>query len=185
MVNSLPAMQKIWVQNLVWDGFLEKGKATHSSVLAWRIPGMAEPGGLLSMGLHRVGHDWSDLAAAAAAAILTPVLSSRHREVKQLAQSHTGSGGAETGAIWVQTSLQHHSAWPGGGGARLQGGGARLQGGGFVSTGDCSRWRSTGRWRLWSHDTQLFPLLIRVITAVCGVQYVLGLTLDLSCPYLA
>ena len=39
--------------------------ATHSSVLAWRIPGMAEPGGL-SMGSHRVGHDWSDLAAAAA-----------------------------------------------------------------------------------------------------------------------
>ena len=45
---------------------LEKEMATHSSVLAWRIPGMAEPGGLLSMGLHRVGHDWSNLAAAAA-----------------------------------------------------------------------------------------------------------------------
>ena len=45
---------------------LEKEMAAHSSVLAWRIPGMAEPGGLLSMGLHRVGHDWSDLAAAAA-----------------------------------------------------------------------------------------------------------------------
>ena len=42
--------------------------ATHSSVLAWRIPGMVEPGGLPSMGSHRVGHDWSDLAAAAAAA---------------------------------------------------------------------------------------------------------------------
>ena len=40
--------------------------ATHSSVLVWRIPGMGEPGGLPSMGLHRVGHDWSDLAAAAA-----------------------------------------------------------------------------------------------------------------------
>ena len=40
--------------------------ATHSSVLAWRIPGTPEPGGLLSMGSHRVGHDWSDLAAAAA-----------------------------------------------------------------------------------------------------------------------
>ena len=47
---------------------LEKEMATHSSVLAWRIPGMAEPGGLPSMGLHRVGHDWQDLAAAAAAA---------------------------------------------------------------------------------------------------------------------
>ena len=43
---------------------LEKEMATHSSVPAWRIPGMGEPGGLPSMGLHRVGHDWSDLAAA-------------------------------------------------------------------------------------------------------------------------
>ena len=45
---------------------LEKEMATHSSVLAWRIPGMGEPGGLPSMGSHRVGHDWSDLAEAAA-----------------------------------------------------------------------------------------------------------------------
>jgi len=45
---------------------LEKEMATHSSVFAWRIPGMGEPGGLPSMGPHRVGHDWSDLAAAAA-----------------------------------------------------------------------------------------------------------------------
>ena len=46
---------------------LEKEMATHSSVLAWRIPGKGETGGLPSMGSHRVGHDWSDLAAAAAA----------------------------------------------------------------------------------------------------------------------
>ena len=45
---------------------LEKEMATHSCVLAWRIPGMGEPGGLPSLGSHRVGHDWSDLAAAAA-----------------------------------------------------------------------------------------------------------------------
>ena len=44
---------------------LEKEMATHSSVLAWRIPGTGEPGRLPSMGLHRVGHDWSDLAAVA------------------------------------------------------------------------------------------------------------------------
>ena len=43
---------------------LEKEMATHSSVLAWRIPGTGEPGGLPSMGSHRVGHDWSDLATA-------------------------------------------------------------------------------------------------------------------------
>ena len=45
----------------------EKAMAPHSSTLAWRIPGTGEPGGLPSMGSHRVGHDWSDLAAAAAA----------------------------------------------------------------------------------------------------------------------
>ena len=44
---------------------MEKEMATHSSVLAWRIPGTGEPGGLLSLGSHRVRHDWSDLAAAA------------------------------------------------------------------------------------------------------------------------
>ena len=46
---------------------MEKEMATHSSVLAWRIPGTAEPGGLPFMGSHRVGHNWSDLAAAAVA----------------------------------------------------------------------------------------------------------------------
>ena len=51
---------------------LEKEMATHSSVLAWRIPGVGEPGGLPSMGSHRVGHNWSDLAAAAAVPSLSP-----------------------------------------------------------------------------------------------------------------
>ena len=46
--------------------------ATHSSVLAWRIPGTGEPGRLLSMGLHRVGHNWSDLAVAAAISFSRP-----------------------------------------------------------------------------------------------------------------
>ena len=49
---------------------LEKEMATHSSDLAWRIPGTGEPGRLLSMGSHRVRHDWSDLAAAVASRIL-------------------------------------------------------------------------------------------------------------------
>ena len=47
---------------------LKKEMATHSRVLAWKVPGTVEPGGLPSMGSHIVGHDWSDLAAAAAAA---------------------------------------------------------------------------------------------------------------------
>ena len=49
---------------------LEKEMATHSSVLAWRIPGTGKPGGLPSMGSHRVEHNWSDLAAAAAAVVV-------------------------------------------------------------------------------------------------------------------
>ena len=52
---------------------LEKEMATHSSVLAWRTPGTGEPGGLPSMGSHRVGHDGSDLAAAAAGSTYTEV----------------------------------------------------------------------------------------------------------------
>ena len=54
---------------------LEKEMATHSSVLAWRIPGTGEPGGLPSMGSHRVGHNWSDLAAAAAASVIFQYIS--------------------------------------------------------------------------------------------------------------
>ena len=50
--------------------------ATHSSVLAWRIPGTEEPNGLLSMGSNRVGQDWSDLAAAAATVVLEKTLES-------------------------------------------------------------------------------------------------------------
>ena len=59
-------MQETQLGSLDWKDPLEKEMATHSSVLAWRIPGMGEPGGLPSLGSHRVGHDWSDLAAAAA-----------------------------------------------------------------------------------------------------------------------
>ena len=58
---------------------LGKEMATHSSVLAWRIPGTGEPGGLPSMGSHRVEHDWSNLAAAAAAAAAARHLCKRGR----------------------------------------------------------------------------------------------------------
>ena len=65
--------------------------ATHSSVLAWRIPGTGEPGGLPSVGSHRVGHDWSDLAAAAATA----------RECCRFAE------GADHFAYWIQWVAGH------------------------------------------------------------------------------
>ena len=57
LVKNPPAVRETCVQSLGWEDPLEKGKATHSSVLAWRIPGTEEPGGLLSVGSHRVGHD--------------------------------------------------------------------------------------------------------------------------------
>ena len=57
MVKNLPAMQEPWVGSLGREDPLEKGMATHSSVLAWRVPWTEEPGGLQSMGLRRVGHD--------------------------------------------------------------------------------------------------------------------------------
>ena len=54
MVKRLPTMQKTWVQSLGWEDLLEKEMATHSSILAWKIPWMEEPGRLQSMGLQRV-----------------------------------------------------------------------------------------------------------------------------------
>ena len=56
-LKRLPARREIRVQSLGWEDPLEKEMATHSSILAWRIPGTGEPGGLPSMGSHRVGHD--------------------------------------------------------------------------------------------------------------------------------
>ena len=57
LVKNLPAMQETWVQTLSQEDLLEKGMATHSSVLAWRIPWTEKPGGLQFMGSQRVGHD--------------------------------------------------------------------------------------------------------------------------------
>ena len=57
MVKRLSAMQETQVRSLGWEDPLEKEMAAHSSILAWRIPRMEEPGGLQSMGSQRVGHD--------------------------------------------------------------------------------------------------------------------------------
>ena len=56
-VKNLPPMQETQVQSLGWEDLLEKTMATYSSILAWQIPWTEEPGGLQSMGLHRVGYD--------------------------------------------------------------------------------------------------------------------------------
>ena len=56
------ACHQFYLKGKTWEGPPEEGTATHSSILAWRIPWTEEPGGLQSMGLHRVRHDWSNLA---------------------------------------------------------------------------------------------------------------------------
>ena len=59
LVTNLPAMQETWVWSLGWEDPLEEGMATHSSILTWRNPMDRGPGGLQSMGLQRVGHNWA------------------------------------------------------------------------------------------------------------------------------
>ena len=85
---------------------LEKEMATHSSVLAWRVPGTGEPGGLPSMGLHRVGHDWSDLAAAAAAA--DGILKSRDHFTDKCPSCQ--SYGFSNSHVWMW-ELDHKIGW--------------------------------------------------------------------------
>ena len=57
-------MQEMWVWSLGQEDLLKKEMATHSGILAWKIPQTEEPGGLYSIGLQRVGHDWSNLACS-------------------------------------------------------------------------------------------------------------------------
>ena len=76
---------------------LEKEMAAHSNVLAWRIPGMGDPGWLPSMGSHRVGHNWSDLAAAAAAYKIIITLTNWNN---QCWDKHLTTGTEIHGMIW-------------------------------------------------------------------------------------
>ena len=62
MVKNLPAMWETWVQSLGWEDALEKGMATHSSILAWRILWTEEPGGVQSMGSQRDTTEWISLS---------------------------------------------------------------------------------------------------------------------------
>ena len=79
---------------------LETEMAAHSSVLAWRIPGMVEPGGLLSMGSHRVRNDWSDLAAAAAG--IKVLL----EEGSESNRKKSPSGAAQRGSVYCVRSVR-------------------------------------------------------------------------------
>ena len=77
---------RTWLSNFTFTFHfhaLEKEMTTHSSVLAWRIPGTGDPGGLLSMGSHRVRHNWSNLAAAACCLLeITASLLSAYKPLK-------------------------------------------------------------------------------------------------------
>ena len=83
---------------------LEKEMAAYSSVLAQRIPGMGEPGGLPSMGSYRVRHDWSDLAAAAAAATLTK----KKREKNQINKIRNEKGEVTTDNAEIQRIISNY-----------------------------------------------------------------------------
>ena len=86
---------RTWLSNFFFTFHfpsLEKEMATHSSILAWRIPGTGEPGGLLSLRSHRVGHDWSDLASVAAT--MVPRVRAFPRGEHH---GHQGTGGTKSG----------------------------------------------------------------------------------------
>ena len=100
MVKNLPAVWEIWVQSLGWEDSLEEGMATHSSILAWRLPWTEEPGKLQSTGSQRVGYDCMTKHSTAAASYQEP-------------PSRPGSGSSSDGkpnnanirALWLVTSL--------------------------------------------------------------------------------
>ena len=75
MVKNLPAIQETWIQSLGQEDALQKGMATHSHILTWRIPWTEEPGGLQSMGLQRVGHDWTQTTRKPSLAFLSCLVS--------------------------------------------------------------------------------------------------------------
>ena len=90
---------------------LEKEMATHSSVLAWRIRGTGEPGGLPSTGLHRVGHDWRDLAAAAAGVF--PELSCIFDDPTDVGNLISGSSAFSKTSLNVREFMVHVLLKPG------------------------------------------------------------------------
>ena len=77
----------------------EKAMAPHSSTLAWKIPGTGEPGGLLSMGSHRVGHAWSDLAVAVA------------EETSKIKQKRVSAGGVQDGSSLFNCDSTRSLSW--------------------------------------------------------------------------
>ena len=85
-VNDVPAMQETWIWSLGLEDPLEEGMATHSSILAWRIPWTEEPDGLQSIGSQRVGRDWVTKHSTLSSPSLPDRYSpSGHRQIRVLA----------------------------------------------------------------------------------------------------
>ena len=93
MVKNLLAMPQTWVWSLGQEDPLEKGLSTHFSILAWRIPWTGEPGGLQSMGLPRVGHNW------------VTKKKQLKMEIQFFAHTKTGSGHSQPTQGYSVTSL--------------------------------------------------------------------------------
>ena len=91
MVENPPAVREAWVRSLGQEDPLEKGMATHPSILAWRIPWKEEPGRLQSTGLQRVGHDWVQAQASKYICSL-PVLKKKRNLRPQLSRLEGGQG---------------------------------------------------------------------------------------------
>ena len=78
LVKNLSAVQETWVWSLGLEGTMEKEMATHSSILAWKIPWPDDPGGLQSMRLQRVGHDWAINMCTAPIEISTQIMEAKY-----------------------------------------------------------------------------------------------------------
>ena len=99
---SLPAMQETQVQSLGWEDAVEKGMATHSSILASRIPKTEEPGGLQSMGLHRAGHDWAINTAIADLIQLTHSFFSLDKVFRWVLKFHSKITQRSSGSVLIR-----------------------------------------------------------------------------------
>ena len=114
-LQSMGSLCWTWLDNFTFTFHfhaLEKEMATPSSVLAWRIPGTGEPGGLPSMGSHRVGHNWSSLAAAAVL-LLQPTLTwNWHIGMKSYLPVPLWKDRQVAGVqVWFQSGSRKHLRW--------------------------------------------------------------------------
>ena len=96
MVKNTPAMQETHVQSLGQEDPLEKGMATHSSILAWRIPWTEEPGGLQSKRSQRLGHDWENKHTYSISFLFYITYSACYRNMNLLLIRSEESGRAKT-----------------------------------------------------------------------------------------